>query len=465
MQKRPQVVVIGAGFGGMQTAQSLSKSDTDVLLIDQNNHHTFIPLLYQVAAAQIEPEFVAYPVRTMLNRGTSNIRFLMARVTHIDAERQIIEVENSALSSLTPTHSQPPHLSSRHLGTGHSSVGHSEIGYLKSGYSRITYDYLVLATGSHVKYLGVPGARDYAFPMKTLTDAIAIRNHLLCQLEKAAHSNAALEQQRLLTIAIVGGGATGVEIAGTLIEMKHSLQKDYPDLDLKAMRIVLVQSGGRLLPDLPHRLGRYAAWKLRQMGVSVSLQTKVTRILPDKLEFQDGSSLAVGTVVWAVGLEAERPPMNAELEQTDKNKVRVRSTLQLRNYYNIYAIGDLAYVEIKGKPLVGVAPEALQQGVAIARNIKRQIQGKAPRPFRYLNKGRLAIIGCYSGVGKIGPFFLTGFLPWLMWLIVHLIYLPGFRNRWMVLMSWLYGYGTGRRPVRLILNDAYATTLFVHNRM
>jgi NADH dehydrogenase len=318
----------------------------------------------------------------------------------------------------------------------------------------IAYDYLVLATGSQVKFLGVPGARDYAFSLKTLADAVTIRNHLFRRLEQAAQESDPLKRQHLLTVVVVGGGATGVEVAGTLVELKRSLQKDYPRLDLREMQIVLVQAGDTLLPDLPRRLGGYAAWKLRRMGVRVRLQTRVTRISPEDIEFQDGTLLNVGTVVWAVGLEAKIPSMDADVDQAHKNKVKVRSTLQLRGYYNVYAIGDLAYLEIQGKPLVGVAPEALQQGVAIARNIKRQIRGKAPKPFRYFNKGRLAIIGCYSGVGKVGPFFLTGFLAWFMWLTVHLVYLPGFRNRLMVMLSWLYSYGMGRRPVRLIFPNA-----------
>ncbi len=409
MQNRPRVVVIGAGFGGMQAAQSLSKSNANVLLIDQNDYHTFIPLLYQVAAAQLEPELIAYPLRTVLHR-RPNLRFLMAKVNHVNATHQIVETDNSMVS----------------------------------------YDYLVLATGSRVKFLGVPGARDYAFTLKSLDDAVSIRNHLLSRLEQVTRESDPLRREHLLTVVTVGGGATGVEVAGTLVEMKRSLQRDYPDLNLREMQIVLVQSGETLLPDLPRRLGHYAVRKLRRMGVTVHLQRNVTRILPDRVEFQDGGSLSVGTVIWSVGLEATLPSMDATLETAHRNKVIVRSTLQLHHYCNVYAIGDLAYVEMDGKPLTGVAPEALQQGVAIARNIKRQLRGQAPKSFRYFNKGRLAIIGDYSGVGKVGPFILTGFLPWLMWLVVHVAYLPGFRSRLMVMVNWLYSYGLGRRPVRII---------------
>ena len=408
----PRVVVVGAGFGGMQTAQSLAKSGADVLLIDRNNYNTFVPLLYQVAAAQIEPESIAYPLRTVLRRA-KNTQFMLAEVRQVDFDHQLIKTDNAV----------------------------------------VPYDYLVLATGSQTQYLGVPGAADYGFPLRTLDQAVALRHHILHRFEQAVIEPDPVRRRQLLTFVIVGGGPTGVEMAGTLVELKKSLRCDYPGLNWQDMQIVLVQSGDNLLANLPPRLGRYTARKLNKLGVSLYFNVRVSRVTDSTVELSDGCTLSASTVVWAAGLEAAMPETVVAPPTAPKQKLKVRSTLQLTDYANVYAIGDVAYVENQGKPLTGVAPEALQQGVAVARNIRRQLLGKSPQPFRYFNKGRLAIIGGYGGVGKIGPFLLTGFLPWLMWLSVHLVYLPGFRNRLIVLLNWLHGYGRGDRPVRLILSS------------
>ncbi|MEM1310593.1 MAG: NAD(P)/FAD-dependent oxidoreductase [Cyanobacteria bacterium P01_H01_bin.153] len=411
MNAPSRVAIVGAGFGGMQAAQSLANSGAEVLLIDRHNYNTFIPLLYQVAAAQIEPESIAYPLRTLLRRAPRT-RFLQAEVQHIDFDHQLVETEDAMIS----------------------------------------YDYLVLATGSQTQYLSVPGAADYAFPLRSLDQAIALRNHILNRFEQAERELDPGRRQQLLTFVIVGGGPTGVEMAGTLVELQRSLRRDYPGIDWREMRIVLVQSGDNLLVNLPPRLGHYTTDKLRRLGVKVHFHTRVSRLTEQVVEFADGSTLPAGTVVWAAGLEAALPAATAELPTARKHKLKVRPTLQVMGHDKVYAIGDLAHAEQNGKPLTGVAPEALQQGVAVARNIRRQLRGQLPLPFRYFNKGRLAIIGGYAGVGKIGPVLLTGFLPWLMWLSVHLVYLPGFRNRLLVLLNWLHGYGHGDRPLRLILN-------------
>lgn len=395
----------------MQAAQSLAHSGAEVWLIDRHNYNTFVPLLYQVAAAQIEPESIAYPLRTVLRRAPRT-RFLMADVQHIDFEHQVIEADNAVIS----------------------------------------YDYLVLATGSQTQFLGVPGAADYAFPLRTLEQAVVLRNQILQRFEQAVHERDPVQRQQLLTFVIVGGGPTGVEVAGTLVELKRSLRRDYPTLNWAEMRIVLVQSGNNLLVNLPDRLGHYTTRKLRKLGVKVHFQTRVSRVTEQAVEYSDGSTLLAGTVIWSAGLEAAVPDATAPLTTARKHKLKVRPTLQLIDYDNVYAIGDLAHIKQNGKPLAGVAPEALQAGVAVARNIHRQLHGKSPKPFSYLNKGRLAIIGVYAGVGKIGPFLLTGFLPWLMWLSVHLVYLPGFRNRLMVLLNWLQGYSRGDRAIRIILS-------------
>lgn len=419
MHKSPCVVIVGAGFGGLQAAQSLANSGADVLLIDINNYHTFVPLLYQIATGQLEPEQIAYPIRTILRRfslrrhnQTPKVQFLMAEVQRIDFSAQIVETDRSV----------------------------------------IPYDFLVLATGSRTQFLGIPGASNYAFSMRTLEEAVALRNHIFSCFEQAAQESDLLRRQQLLTFAIVGGGPTGVEMAGAFVEMlRGRLRQDYPNLDLRQARLILVQSGDRLLADLPKKLGVYTYNRLRQLGVEVYLQTRVSQVTPGVMHLENNQEIPAATIIWTAGLEANSPATSGELSRATKGKLLVHPTLQLLEQPNVYAVGDLAYVEKNGNPLTGVAPEALQQGVAVARNIKQQLRGKSPKPFSYFNKGRLAIIGCYSGVGKIGPFAFTGFLAWLMWLGVHLVYLPGYRSRLLVLLTWLHSYLLGDRAVRLIL--------------
>jgi NADH:ubiquinone reductase (H+-translocating) len=414
---RSRVVIIGAGFGGLQAAQSLAGSNTEVLLIDRNNYHTFVPLLYQVATAQIEPEQIAYPVRTLVRR-SSNIRFLMAEVKRIDFDQQIIETDRM----------------------------------------EIAYNFLVLATGSQTQFHGVPGASEYAFTLRTLEEAVSLRNHLFACFEQAVQEFDPLRRQQLLTFVIVGGGATGVELAGALVEIVRGiLPRDYPSLNKERVKIIMVQSGDRLLPDLPEKLGIKTGKELQRFGVNLYLQTKVSRVTPESVHLQDNQMIPAATVIWTAGLEAAYPEPSEPLADARKGKLQVESTLRILGRSNVYAIGDVADVQQNGEPLVGVAPEALQQGVAVARNIKRQLRGKAPKPFHYFNKGRLAIVGCQFGVGKIAGISFSGFLAWFMWLGVHLVYLPGFRNRLLVLLNWFHTYLMGDRAARVIVRQEAGT--------
>lgn len=407
---RPRVVIIGSGFGGLKAARMLAGSGVKVLLIDRNNYHTFIPLLYQVAAAELEPEQIVYPVRNFLRR-LPQASFVMTEVKRIDYGNQLVETDG------TP----------------------------------IPYDFLILATGSQSQFLGVPGAEEYALPLKTLEDAVHLRNHIISCFELAEREPDPTERQRLLTFAIVGGGPTGVELAGAWSELIYGpLAKDYPTLDLRWVQVILLQSGDSLFADLPERLGKYTQKQLQKMGVKVYLQAKVGQVTPEALYLKDGTAIFTKTIVWTAGVEAAVPPPQ-ELPTAPKGKVIVLPTLQLLEQPKVYAIGDVAYVEQDGQPLTGVAPEAIQQGAVAARNIKRQLRGRSPQPFSYFNKGRLAIIGRNAGVGQIGKLTFTGFLAWFLWLGVHLFYLPGFRNRLLVLFSWIWDYLFGDRFVRLIL--------------
>jgi len=404
-----RIVVVGAGFGGFQVAQSLAGVDAEVLLIDRHNYHTFIPLIYQVATGQLEPSLVAYPIRTKL-RGIRNVRFVQAEVERIDFENKLVGTDRGLVS----------------------------------------YDYLVIATGTKPSYHGVSGAREHTFTLKSLADAIALRDHFLRCFEQAASSTDDAERQRLMTFTIVGGGATGVEVAGALAEwLRGTARRDFPELAGQG-RIVLVQSGSSLLQEFSQRLGNYTHRQLVRLGVEVYLNVKITEVTPTWAQFTDQRVIDTATVVWAAGIKATQPDMAQSVEQATKGKLVVNECLQVKGYPNIYAIGDVAYVEQNGVPLAGVAPEALQQGVAVARNLRRQLQGKSLRPFHYLNKGRLAIIGGYGGVGRIAGIDFGGFLAWLMWLIVHVTYLPGYRSRLFVLLTWVQNYVMGDRALRQV---------------
>ena len=407
--ERDKVVIVGAGFGGFQAAQSLAGADADILLIDRNNYSTFVPLLYQVATAQLEPSLVAYPIRTKL-RGMSNVQFLQTQVEWGDFHNKL----------------------------------------LKTAAGPVPYDYLVIATGTQPSYHSVSGAQDHTFTLKTLDDAIALRNHVLNCFELAASSTDPQEQHRLLTFVIVGGGATGVEIAGALAEwLRSAFKRDFPELAGEG-RVLLIQSGAGLLQEFAQRLGNYTHRHLEKIGVQVYLNTRIAQVEATQVVLNNGKVIKTAAVVWATGLEATLPPLAQCPSTAVRGRLVVRETLQLVDYANVYAIGDVAYLEKDQQPLAGVAPEALQQGVWVARNLRRQLQGQPIQPFRYWNKGRLAIIGSYGGVGRIAGINFGGILAWALWLAVHGVYLPGYRNRLFVLLTWIQNYLMGDRALRQI---------------
>lgn len=413
MATQPQIVILGAGFAGLQTAVSLGGAKADVYLIDRNAYHTFVPLLYQVATATLLPEQIAFPVRSLCRRHR-NLHFIQAEVQAIDTQQQHVYTNRLTLE----------------------------------------YDFLVLATGSQSVFYGVPGASEHALPLRSLQDAIHLRNHLLRCFETARWETDPQVRAQLLTFAIVGGGATGVEMAGALVELiQGPLKRDYPELDPQQIQIHLLQSGAQLLSEFPARLGRYTARRLIKLGVEVCLETRASQVTPHCLELSDGRIIATATVIWTAGVKGQPPASTQPLDVSDKQQLQIGPALQVNGHPNIYAIGDVAEVRSRGHPLSGVAPEALQQGVATARNLRRQLSNRAPRPFHYFNKGRLAIIGCYSGVGKIGPLRLSGWLAWAMWLGVHLVYLPGYLSRIQVLLTWFNAYIWGDRTVRQRLGE------------
>ena len=409
-KRREQIVIVGAGFGGFQAAQSLAGANADVLLIDRNNYTTFIPLIYQVATAQLEPSLVAYPIRTKL-RGMENVQFVQSHVEWVDFSSKLVK----------------------------TSIG------------PFSYDYLVLATGTQPNYHNIPGAKGHSFALKTLADAITLRNHLLTCFEKAALTSDPHEQQRLLTFMIVGGGATGIEVAGALAELlRGAFQRDFPELAGEG-RLLLVQAGPSLIPEFPQRLSHYTHHHLELLGVQVRLNTQITRVHETGVTLASGERMAAGAVIWTAGLEAVHPRFAELPSEAQTGKLLVRDTLQLVDHANVYAVGDVAYSAKDHRLLTGIAPEALQQGVWVARNLRRQLSNQPLKSCHYRDRGRLAIIGGYGGIGHIAGIKFGGILAWALWLAVNLVYLPGYRSRLLVLLTWLQNYVLGDRAIRQIL--------------
>ena len=394
----------------MRAVRRLADVNAQVLLIDRYNYHTFIPMLYQVATGYIEPELIAYPIRKAL-RNIFNADFLMAEVEQIDPDNKTITTDGRT----------------------------------------IAYDYLVLSTGSQANFLGVSGAPQFTFPLRTLDNAVVLRNHIFSCFERAVKNadNSSLQEQ-LLTFVIVGGGPTGVEMAGALQELIHNcLVKDYPQLDLARAKVILLQSGSSLLSSYPKHLQQYTVKALRDRGVRVHFNNRVEEATTTEVVLSDDAKITTSTIVWTAGVEANFP--EAEVPTAKKNKVEVLDTLQLPKHPHVYAVGDVAYVEQDGEPLIGIAPEALQQGGMVAENIERQLKGKTPKAFNYFNKGRAAIIARNAGVILLlGKIPLGGILGWLMWLGIHLYYLPGLSNRFKVLAAWLKDYSLRDRSVRQV---------------
>jgi NADH dehydrogenase len=406
-----RVVILGAGFGGLWAAKTLAHTSANVTLVDHQNYHVFIPLLYQVAAAELEPEEIAYPLRNIF-RKVSNIRFAMANATNIDLTRRAV---------------------------------------VASG-QEIPYDFLILAIGSASNFFGVPGADDFAFPLKTLEQGASLRNQILKCFERAELELDSKRRQQLLTFAVVGGGRTGVEFAGALVELiRGPLQKDYRNIDFREPRVMLCHSGDRLIPDLPEPLSHYALERLRKMGVEVRLGSRVSRVTAEAVYHQENEAFPTTTVVWTAGVRGKPDIEGWGLPTTKSGQIPVLPTLQVPEHPEIYAIGDIAYLEEGGHPLPMAATVAIQEGVSAARNVRLQMEGRPPTAFHYRDPGSMATVGRNAAVARIHGFALKGFPAWILWLLVHLFKLIGFRNRLFVMANWAFDYFFYERAVRLIL--------------
>jgi NADH:ubiquinone reductase (H+-translocating) len=408
---RPKVVIIGGGFGGIEAAKALARAPVDVVLVDRQNHHCFQPLLYQVATAALSPADIAWPIRSILSR-QDNVRVLMAQVSAIDMAAKIV----------------------------------------RAGPLSLPYDYLVLATGVMHSYFGHDEWEQAAPGLKSIEDARLIRGRFLLAFERAEITEDESERRRLLTFVIVGGGPTGVEMAGSIAEVaSRTLRSDFRRIDPTTSRIVLVEAGPRLLPALPENLSLYAQRALERMGVEVLLKTAVTGCDRTGVSFA-GGRIDSATVIWAAGVAASSPGQWIEAEHDRAGRIKVNSDLSVPHQPNIFVAGDLAAAQDKtGRPLPGIAPAAKQMGRYIGKLIAARASGRADsKPFVYRHYGDLATIGRKAAVVKLGRLELTGFIGWLFWSVAHIYFLIGIRNRFVIAVTWLWSYLTFRRGARLI---------------
>ena len=405
---RAKVVIIGAGFGGLEAAKSLKRTPVDVTVIDRQNHHCFQPLLYQVATAALSPADVAWPIRHIL-RKQKNATVLMADVRGIDTGKRLVQID-----SVT-----------------------------------IPYDYLVLATGATHSYFGHDEWADVAPGLKRIEDATRIRRHILIAFERAELATDAAEQARLLTFAIVGGGATGVEMAGAISEVaRQSLAMDFRHIDPTAARIVLIEAGPRIMPTLPENLSDYVRRTLAKKGVEVMTSTRVMSCDARGVDLEHGR-LDAGTIIWAAGVVASPAARWLGVEPDRAGRVKVSADLSVPGHPEIFVIGDTATVtDQPGIP--GIAPAAKQMGGYVGALIAARVAGKLSPPFRYRHLGDLATIGRHAAVVKFGRLELTGFIGWLFWSLVHIYFLIGVRDRFIVAFTWLWDYLTFQRGARLI---------------
>jgi NADH dehydrogenase len=412
---RPQVVVVGGGFAGLDATRTLRHADADITVIDRHNHHVFQPLLYQVATAALSPGDIASPIRWVLRR-QENVRVLLAVVTAVDPGGKVLTLDTGA---------------------------------------QVAFDYLILAPGAAHSYFGRDEWAQHAPGLKTLDDALAMRRRMLLAFEEAEREQDATKRRHLLTFAIIGGGPTGVELAGALAEIaRHTLREEFDTIDPESARIILIEAGATILPAFPERLRASARRALRKLGVEVWEQATVTDVQAEAIVVgQD--TIAAHTIIWAAGVAGSPLGHSLGVPRDRVGRVIVREDLSVPGYPHIFVAGDLAgFTHQDGKQLPGVAQVAKQQGAHAARNVMRRLTGQPTMPFRYRDPGNMATVGRAHAVADFGWARVSGFAGWLLWLFVHIMFLVGFRNRLSVLLQWGVSYLTYQRSVRLITGNS-----------
>jgi NADH dehydrogenase len=408
-----EVLIVGAGFGGLEAGRELAgRPSVNVTILDQRNHHLFQPLLYQVATAGLNPADIASPVRAQFSRAR-NVDVHLGRVEKVDL------VEKRAT-----------------LADG--------MGF--------AWDFLILACGATHSYFGHPEWEDCAPGLKTLEHATEIRRRILLAFESAENEGHPAKQRPHLTFVIVGGGPTGVELAGAIADISRTvLVRDFRHIDPTTAHVLLLEAGPRILPVFAEALSRHATDDLRKLGVEVRTSSAVTGIDANGVEIGGQQRIAAKSVFWAAGVQASGLGRSLGVELDRAGRVKVNADLSIPGHRDAFVIGDMAHLEEPGRGLVpGLAPAAIQQGRLAARNVLASVEGRPRRPFRYRDKGMMATIGKHKAIAQTGRFRLTGFLAWVAWLFIHILYLIGFKNRFFVFVQWVWSYMFSKRGARLI---------------
>jgi NADH dehydrogenase len=433
IEKNPKhrVVIIGGGFGGLYAAKALKNANVDITLIDKRNFHLFQPLLYQVATGTLSPADISSPLRSVLSK-SKNTQVLLGEVNDIDPRAQQVILGDKV----------------------------------------VAYDTLIVATGANHSYFGKDDWKDLAPGLKTVEDAIEMRRRIFMAFEAAEKETDAEKRRALLTFVIVGGGPTGVELAGAIAELAYkTLKQDFRNIDTSEAKILLLQGPDRVLPHISPQLSAAAAKSLRKLGVELHTQTRVTNIENDIVTFKWGDevqSIASKTVLWAAGVQGS-PIGKVLAERTGvecdrSGRVIVEPDLSIKEYKNIFVVGDLAnFSHQTGQPLPGVAPVAKQEGEYVAKLVQKRLQEKTLKPFKYTDQGSLAMIAKNSAVVDVGPIKLTGYFAWLFWLVIHIYFLIEFDHKILVIIQWAWNYITRKRSARLITGQEALETAQVAN--
>jgi NADH dehydrogenase len=405
------VVIVGGGFGGLNAAKALDRANVRITLIDRTNHHLFQPLLYQVATASLSPAEIAVPIRSVLSR-QENARVLMGEVTEIDLPNRRVLVDGRP----------------------------------------IEYEVLILAAGAANNYFGHDEWAKHATALKNLDEALTIRERMLLAFEAAEREEDPERRKRLLTFVVIGGGATGVEMAGAFAELaRHVLARDFRAVDASAARVLLVEIGPRILGAFPEPLGARAEEQLRSLGVEVIKGGRIQRIDHDGVRFEDGGEIVAATVIWAAGVRGTPLARTLGVELDKAGRVKVELDCSIPGHKNVFAIGDMAALRDKnGVDVPGLCPAAIQQGQFVARCIEDDLRGRPRGQFAYLDKGTMATIGRSRAIAKVGKLQLAGMPAWMAWMAVHILFLIGFKNRFVVMFAWMWQYFTWKRGARLI---------------
>jgi len=409
----PRVIIIGGGFAGLKLAKKINKEHYQVVLIDKNNYHTFQPLLYQVATSGLEPDSIAYPIRKTF-KNHNNFHFRLAEVKNINQKKKSIETNSG----------------------------------------NINFDILVIATGAKTNFFGMKNVETHAIPMKSLVESLDLRSKVLQNFEKALYSNNIKEQEKLMSFVIVGGGPTGVELAGALAELKKQvLPEDFPDLDIRKMKIHIIEAAPRVLASMSEDASTKANQFLKKLGVHIWTNTQVTNYDGELVSTNGKINFYSNTLIWAAGVQGA-PLKGLDASTIGRgNRIIVNEYNQINGFENIYALGDVALIQTKentiGNPMLGAV--AMQQGLHLAKNLNKIAKNKEKKPFKYKDKGNMATIGKNLAVVDLPRFKFQGFFAWYVWMFVHLMLLVGFRNKIVVFINWAWSYIRSDKGTRLII--------------